>query len=59
MPQYHVGHRERVSRIRTLLAGHARLALAGNAYDGVGVPDCVQSGEAAAERIFSSLVAVQ
>ncbi len=56
MPQYHVGHRDRAARIRTLLASHPRLALAGNAYDGVGVPDCVQSGEAAADRIFSSLV---
>ncbi len=58
MPQYHVGHRDRVAHLRALLAGHPRLALAGNAYDGVGVPDCVQSGEAAAERVFSSLVPV-
>jgi protoporphyrinogen/coproporphyrinogen III oxidase len=56
MPQYHVGHRERVARIRTLLAGHPRLALAGNAFDGVGVPDCVQSGQSAAERVANALV---
>jgi protoporphyrinogen/coproporphyrinogen III oxidase len=57
MPQYHIGHRDRVAAIKALLAGHARLALAGNAYEGVGVPDCVQSGENAAERVFSSFVA--
>jgi oxygen-dependent protoporphyrinogen oxidase len=56
MPQYHVGHLDRVTRIRTLLAEHPRLALAGNAYEGVGIPDCVQSGESAAERAFSALV---
>jgi oxygen-dependent protoporphyrinogen oxidase len=56
MPQYHVGHLDRVTRIRTLLAQHPRLALAGNAYEGVGIPDCVQSGESASERAFSALV---
>jgi oxygen-dependent protoporphyrinogen oxidase len=56
MPQYHVGHVDRVARIKTLLAEHPRLALAGNAYDGVGVPDCIQSGENAAERALSTLV---
>jgi oxygen-dependent protoporphyrinogen oxidase len=56
MPQYHIGHRDRVSRIKMLLAGHPLLALAGNAYDGVGIPDCVQSGETAAERVLGALV---
>jgi len=56
MPQYHVGHLERVTRIKALLAEHPRLALAGNAYGGVGVPDCIQSGQNAAKRVFSALV---
>ncbi|HET6326757.1 MAG TPA: protoporphyrinogen oxidase [Planctomycetaceae bacterium] len=56
MPQYHIGHRDRVARIKALVAGHSRLALAGNAYEGVGIPDCVQSGENAAQRVFSALV---
>jgi oxygen-dependent protoporphyrinogen oxidase len=55
MPQYCIGHRERVARIVTQLAGHPTLALAGNAYEGVGIPDCVQSGENAALRVFSAL----
>lgn len=53
MPQYHVGHLDRVRRIEELTAAHPRLALAGNAYDGVGIPDCIGSGERAAERIFA------
>lgn len=51
MPQYHVGHLERIARIEQLAAGHATLALAGNAYHGVGIPQCIASGQQAAERI--------
>ena len=51
MPQYHLGHRELVDRIEARAAGIAGLALAGNAYRGVGIPDCIHSGELAAERI--------
>ena len=52
MPQYLVGHTRRVERIESLVGTHPRLALAGNAYRGVGLPDCVHSGEEAAERIL-------
>ncbi len=55
MPQYHVGHKERVARIRALLAELPNVELAGNAYAGVGIPDCIHSGELAAERILRSL----
>jgi protoporphyrinogen/coproporphyrinogen III oxidase len=55
MPQYYVGHLERVSQIEQLTAAHPRLALAGNAYRGVGIPDCVSSGERAAERVQRAL----
>jgi len=51
MPQYHVGHLDRVARIEKLAAAHPTLALAGNAYRGVGIPQCIASGQAAAERI--------
>lgn len=50
MPQYHVGHCERVARIESLVAALPGLALAGNAYRGVGVPHCIHSGEEAAQR---------
>jgi oxygen-dependent protoporphyrinogen oxidase len=51
MPQYHVGHLERVARIESRTATHAGLALAGNALRGVGIPDAITSGEAAASCV--------
>jgi oxygen-dependent protoporphyrinogen oxidase len=53
MAQYEVGHLERASEIESRLEAHVGLALAGNALRGVGVPDCIRSGEAAADRILS------
>ena len=50
MPQYHVGHLDRVGRIETLTAGITGLELAGKSYRGVGIPACIVSGFAAAER---------
>jgi len=52
MPQYAVGHLERVAAIEARAATLPGLALAGAAYRGVGVPDCVHSGEAAADRVL-------
>jgi oxygen-dependent protoporphyrinogen oxidase len=52
MPQYHVGHKELVARIESRVAAVAHLELAGNAYHGVGLPDCIHGGELAAERIL-------
>jgi oxygen-dependent protoporphyrinogen oxidase len=52
MPQYHVGHLDRVEAIERRVAGLPGLALAGAAYRGVGIADCVRSGEAAAERLL-------
>jgi oxygen-dependent protoporphyrinogen oxidase len=51
MPQYHVGHLDRARRIEQLARRHPNLALAGNAYHGVGIPQCIASGQQAAERI--------
>src|SRR5207244_13334471 len=55
MPQYDVGHAERVAAIEARAAAIAGLALAGAAYRGVGVPDCVRSGEAAADAVLARL----
>jgi protoporphyrinogen/coproporphyrinogen III oxidase len=55
MPQYDVGHLDRVAAIESRLEAFPGLALAGAAYRGVGIADCVRSGEAAAERLNSSL----
>jgi oxygen-dependent protoporphyrinogen oxidase len=54
MPQYHVGHLGLVARIEARAALLSGLALAGNAFRGVGIPHCIHSGEAAAERIVGS-----
>lgn len=55
MPQYHVGHVDRVARIDALTACHRGLALAGGAYTGVGIPQVIASGEAAAMRVAGAL----
>jgi len=55
MPQYRVGHLDRIRRIDTLLTQHPGLAVAGNAYRGVGIPDCIYSGEMAAETVWKGL----
>ncbi|HET6422376.1 MAG TPA: protoporphyrinogen oxidase [Planctomycetaceae bacterium] len=53
MPQYHLGHCDRVAVIERQVAAHPGLHLAGNAYRGVGIPDAIHSGEQAAERVLS------
>jgi len=53
MARYEVGHLERVAEIESRLERHVGLALAGNGLRGVGVPDCVRSGEQGAERLLS------
>jgi oxygen-dependent protoporphyrinogen oxidase len=55
MPQYHVGHMELIERIKEKMNRHQGLEIAGNAYSGVGIPDCVHSGEQAAEAILKDL----
>lgn len=51
MAQYSPGHLERVVRIERLRDALPGLALAGNAFRGIGVPDCIRSGMEAAERV--------
>jgi oxygen-dependent protoporphyrinogen oxidase len=55
LPQYAPGHVDRVTRARSSLAALPGLALAGAAFDGVGIPACVASGESAAESILKHL----
>ena len=50
MAQYGVGHLDRLDRIQRLRQQLPGLALAGNAYRGIGVPDCIRSGREAAEQ---------
>jgi len=53
MAQYGVGHLERLDRIDRLRRQLPGLALAGNAYRGIGVPDCIRSGQDAAQQLLS------
>jgi oxygen-dependent protoporphyrinogen oxidase len=53
MAQYHLGHLARVARIREQLRRFPTLQLAGNAYGGAGVPDCIRSGHEAAQEMMN------
>ena len=55
MPQYEVGHLDRVQAIEKEVAGLPGFALAGNAYRGAGIPDCIRSGESAAQSLVSEV----
>lgn len=54
LPQYLVGHGARLERIAALALRHAGLYLAGSAYRGVGIPDCIAQGWAAADQVLHS-----
>ena len=55
MPQYNLGHADIVSGIENELQNIPGLALAGNAFGGVGIPDCVASGQRAAAAVMAAL----
>jgi oxygen-dependent protoporphyrinogen oxidase len=55
LPQYAVGHLDRVARIRSAVAGQPGLAVCGAAYDGIGIPACVATAQAAAGQIAAHL----
>jgi oxygen-dependent protoporphyrinogen oxidase len=55
MPQYLVGHVERMGALTVALSRYPGLALAGAAYRGIGIPDCIREGTEAAKRILSAI----
>ncbi len=55
MPRYAVGHPGRVRSAFDQARQHPGLALAGNSYTGIGIPDCIKSGESAAREMFDQL----
>jgi oxygen-dependent protoporphyrinogen oxidase len=57
MAQYVVGHAARVREIQGRVAAIPGLYLAGNAYEGIGLPDCIRTGRTAAASIVASIVA--
>ena len=59
MPQYNLGHPEILKRIDAALEKHPGLALAGNGYRGIGIPDCIHSGQLAVEKIRDKIQSLQ
>ena len=57
MPQYTIGHQSRVRNIEERMTKWRGLQLAGNAYHGIGIPDCIHSGREAAKRTLNYLQA--
>ena len=55
LPQYTVGHLDRVATIRAAVAAQPGLAVCGAAYDGVGIPACVATARAAAGQVMAFL----
>ena len=53
MAQYSVGHQERMARVKERVATLPGLRLAGNAYDGIGIPDCIRLGRQAARELVA------
>jgi protoporphyrinogen/coproporphyrinogen III oxidase len=54
LPQYEVGHLERVAKMKAMVSDMPGFYLAGNSFDGIGIPDCIRSGRVAAETILGS-----
>ncbi|HEY2693182.1 MAG TPA: protoporphyrinogen oxidase [Streptosporangiaceae bacterium] len=57
LPQYTVGHLDRVARIRAGVAGLPGLAVCGATFDGIGIPACIASARLAADRVLEFLAA--
>jgi oxygen-dependent protoporphyrinogen oxidase len=57
MPQYNLGHPEILKEIGSALQKHPGLALAGNGYRGIGIPDCIRSGELAVQSLLQKVAA--
>jgi protoporphyrinogen/coproporphyrinogen III oxidase len=57
LPQYTVGHLDRVARIRASIAAQPGLAVCGASYDGIGIPACIASARTAADQVLTHLAA--
>jgi oxygen-dependent protoporphyrinogen oxidase len=55
MPQYRLGHLERVEQAEVALSRYGGLIVTGSAYRGVGIPDCIRDGALAAEKVIRYL----
>jgi oxygen-dependent protoporphyrinogen oxidase len=57
MPQYTIGHLDRLDQLDASLSRYPGLVLTGAGYRGVGIPDCIRDGAIAAERVIHDLLA--
>jgi len=55
IPQYEIGHLERISRVRARLRAHGPIFLAGSGFDGVSVNDCIRTADAIAATVIATL----
>jgi oxygen-dependent protoporphyrinogen oxidase len=55
MPQYRLGHLERLEQAEVALSRYGGVVLTGSAYRGVGIPDCIREGTTAAEKVMRYL----
>lgn len=55
MPRFALGHKEEISMAMHRLSRHSGLALCGSAYHGIGIPDCIRSGDFAARKIYADM----
>ncbi|MFI6595294.1 protoporphyrinogen oxidase [Nonomuraea sp. NPDC050536] len=55
LPQYNVGHLDRIARVRAAVAVQPGLAVCGAAYDGLGIPACISTARTAAAGILGGL----
>lgn len=58
MPQYQLGHLQRLDKIQSQLQSYRGLYLAGSAYRGIGIPDCIRDGTETAERVLRDVCQV-
>ncbi|MFZ1804127.1 MAG: protoporphyrinogen oxidase, partial [Nitrospira sp.] len=56
MPQYTIGHLDRLAQLDAAVSRYSGLILTGAGYRGVGIPDCIRDGALAAERVVQDLV---
>ena len=56
LPQYAVGHRARIARVRAAVGEHPGLVVCGAAYDGIGIPACIRSAQTAVDVLLPALV---
>jgi oxygen-dependent protoporphyrinogen oxidase len=56
MPQYTLGHLDRLSQLEAALSRYPGLVLTGAGYRGIGIPDCIRDGAVAAEQVVRDLL---